>query len=473
MKKYIYIILTGLALAVQGCSDWLDVKPSDRVSEENAFSTLSGFKKALNGVYVELNRDELYGRSLTCEFVEILAQRYAIDEEATGNHLLMQYEYGGSDAKARISAIWSKAYNLIANTNLLLKNCETNRTVLPDDYYHLVKGEGLALRALLHFDLFRLFGPVYGEDSTQVSIPYYKEFALNVNPSLLAHEFIQEVIDDLLTAEQELEEDPIITYGPKGDQLDNFKSYRNLRLNYYAVQALLARVYMYQGNKMKALEYAKKVISVREKYFPWVKAMDIVAGSENPDRMFSTELLFALQNLNRNSIFSTLFDGTNLKLVSLLAPRQDVVEEIFEYEKQDYRLISGFSSSTVEFGGVNYMVFNKYNGKDSLASQMIPMIRMSEMYLIATEAEPKAADGVAYFNELRNNRGLESVPDRWLSFMLEEEWCREFYGEGQLFFFYKRRMNTAVQSAYDRYGTTSVSLKNYVLPIPDGESQYN
>ena len=33
---------------------------------------LFGFKKALNGVYVELNQNELYGRSLFCEFVEII-----------------------------------------------------------------------------------------------------------------------------------------------------------------------------------------------------------------------------------------------------------------------------------------------------------------------------------------------------------------------------------------------------------------
>ena len=93
MRKCIYIILTVLAFTLYGCSDWLDVKPSDRVSEENAFSTLSGFKKALNGVYVELNQNELYGRSLTCEFVEILAQRYAIDQEASGIYLLTQYNY--------------------------------------------------------------------------------------------------------------------------------------------------------------------------------------------------------------------------------------------------------------------------------------------------------------------------------------------------------------------------------------------
>ena len=200
MRNYIYTSVIGLMLVFQGCSDWLNVKPSDRISEENAFSTISGFKQALNGIYVELNQADLYGRALTVELVEILAQRYAINEEASGNYLLSQYNYAGSDAKGRISSVWSVAYNLIANANLLIKNCDVNRSVLPDDYYHIIKGEALALRAMLHFDLFRLFGPVYGNDSTLVSIPYYKEFVLNVNTSLIGTEFIHCVIDDLFAA---------------------------------------------------------------------------------------------------------------------------------------------------------------------------------------------------------------------------------------------------------------------------------
>lgn len=32
---------------------------------------------------------------------------------------------------------------------------------------------------------------------------------------------------------------------------------------------------------------------------------------------------------------------------------------------------------------------------------------------------------------------------------------------------------TEMQSATDQYGLVSVKLSNYVLPIPDAESQYN
>lgn len=471
MKTIIIPVVCLFVGIVTACSDWLDVKPSDRISEETAFSTIAGFKEALNGVYIELNQNNLYGRALTSEFVEILAQRYAVSSEATANYLLTQYEYGGSDAKSRISSIWQRAYNLIANTNLILKNCELHREVLPDDYYHLVKGEALALRAMLHFDLFRLFGPVYSVDSLSKSIPYYTEFALDVNESLTGKDFISQVIKDLTIAETELSEDPIITKGPQGDKIENFKSFRNLRLNYYAVQALLARAYLYKGDNVSALLYAKKVIGVQESYFPWVNQLDI-QGSDNPDRMFSTEILFSLQNLNRNTVYTSLFDGNSLKEKALLAPREDVTNYVFDDEKQDYRYVSWFGGS-VELGGVNYRVFNKYQGKDSLYSQVIPMIKISEMYLIAAEAEEKTEDGVKYLNELRNHRGLEGIRSSWLSWSLEEEWRREFIGEGQLFFYYKRNNLDEIKSAYSQYGNISVKSANYKLPIPDGELKYN
>ena len=470
--KILSFVIWIFGMSFFSCSDWLDVKPSDRISEENAFSSIAGFKQALNGIYVELNKSDLYGSALSCEFVEILAQRYAIHLDNKGRYELSQYNYAGSYARGRIQGIWQTAYNLIANTNLLIKNCDLHREVLPQDYYHICKGEALALRGLLHFDLFRLFGPVYAKDSLSMSIPYYKEFALEVNPSLPGTAYMDNVINDLLMAEEELQEDPIIQYGVKGDNKDIFFTDRNLRLNIYAVQGLLARSYMYKGDKEKALEYANKVIDVQEKYFPWVNPQKIGSNVQNPDRMFSTEILFSVQNFNRNELFTSLFDAQNVKVQYLLAPRADVVDYVFMSDKAEYRYKS-FLSSSVELGGVNYAVFNKYQGRDSLYNQMIPIVRSSEMYMIASEASPSKRDGVKYLNVLRNHRGLNNIPWYQLDMELDKEWLKEMYGEGQLFFYYKRRMKTYMKSPYETYDNTPVKLTDYVLPLPDGETQFN
>jgi len=459
---------------LSGCSNWLDLQPSDRVSEETAFSSLAGFKKALNGVYVDLNDEALYGKALSCEMVEILAQRYDINHENKEWTALMTYDYTGSYMLGRVERIWGKAYNLIANTNLILKNCEEHRDVLPDDYYKLVKGEALALRGLLHFDLYRLFGPIYGKDSSLTSIPYYSEFVLSVNPSLPGTEFMKNVISDFRTAEELLTEDPIVTYGVQGDPSDAFKKFRNLRLNYYAVQGLLARAYMYTGRLDSALMYAQNVIEVHDRVFPWTDRT-LAAMGQAPDRMFSSEIMFASQNKNVNSLYSTLFNGEVLKGESLLGIRDDVARYKFQEGETDLRVLS-FLKNTVTVGGSDYWLFNKYESPvaDSLYAQMIPMIRVSEMFLIASEVlatQGKTTDAAIYFDEFREARGL-SKAGSWVSYYLPLEWWKEFIGEGQLFFYYKRLQKESIPSAIDPFDT-SVELKSYVLPMPDGETKYN
>ena len=481
MKKFfLYIAILSMGIC-WGCSDWLDVKPSDRVSEENVFSTIAGFKTTLNGIYIELNQDDLYGHSLTVDFVEILAQRYAVNEQNELNYDLMNFKYESLYVEGKLQNIWQKAYNLIANANLLIKNCDVNRQVLPDNYYGICKGEALALRAMLHFDLFRLFGPLYGKDSLLLSIPYYKEFALEVEPKLTGVDFMNNVVDDLLAAEDALQVDPIITNGVKGDVQDPFLQYRNLRLNYYAVQVLLARAYLYKEEKANALVHARKAIEVQEKFFPWVDPMDFSATAAVPDRVFSSEIVFALQNRNRNNLFSTFFDAQNLKEQTLLAPENTaLMYSVFGSSNYnaDYRYLSSFGTSA-ELGGKNYAIFRKYEGsKDSLYNQMLPMLKISEAYLIAAETETDKALAATYINTLRNNRGLVSVPDAYINYYgaayyADQEYPKEFCGEGQLFFYYKRKMKTTINRA-SGYGTRiSIPLSKYVLPVPNAEIKYN
>ena len=174
MKNKIYHILAVMLLAIvcTACTDWLDIQPSDRIAEENNFSSPSGFKKSLNGIYVELNRDAIYGRNLSCGFIEVLAQRYAVSDENRSVKEYMLFRYDGSDAKSIIQSIWDTSYKLIANINAIIKNTESNPDVLVGNYYRIVRGEALALRAYLHFDLFRLFGPAYDPNGEDHTIPH-------------------------------------------------------------------------------------------------------------------------------------------------------------------------------------------------------------------------------------------------------------------------------------------------------------
>ena len=132
----------------------------------------------------------------------------------------------------------------------------------------MVKGEALALRAMLHFDMLRLFGPVYSKDSDKKAIPYYTKQTNTPEPILTAEEVAGQVAADLEDARTLLANDPVKTEGTlmsgAQDGTSNFMRYRALRLNYYAVEALLARVCLYMGDKKDAFKYASDVIKTAD-----------------------------------------------------------------------------------------------------------------------------------------------------------------------------------------------------------------
>ena len=476
MKIYILVLIIPILLG--SCESWLDVKPNDRISEDATFSTPRGFELALNGVYVDLNKTSLYGQALTWDFVEILAQRYAISKSSTYNKEAMEFHYAEDEVKDRVSRIWATAYSLISNVNMILKNCDERWDVLSDEYYNLIKGESLGLRALLHFDLFRLWGPVYSLASeTSLTIPYYTSFSLVAQPKLTAQKFMEQVIADLEEAAGLLNEyDPAQKRNGmlEPDAANTFLGYRALRMNYYAVKLLSARAYLYMDNKEEALKAAKEVIDVQERLFPWVDPASLALERESPDRMFSTELVFALQNVNRKTIYTNHFDEDNLGLASLLAPNQRVVDDnLFDGEGGDLRYKMWLDKNvTIEGGDYKEMMKYQTTSADSLYAQLIPMLRVSEAFYIAAECEGEEV-GNKWLNKVRNARSLRNSSWYYFESTLETEYSREFWGEGQLFFFYKRKNAEEIPSAYEPYESISMQPADYVLLIPEDESKYN
>ena len=62
-----------------------------------------------------------------------------------------------------------------------------NREVITTPgYYEIMKGEALGLRAFLHFDLLRMFGPVFAMEPQGKAIPYRTVFSNEPTPVLPA-----------------------------------------------------------------------------------------------------------------------------------------------------------------------------------------------------------------------------------------------------------------------------------------------
>ena len=130
-----------VVMTLTACDAWLDVKPYDKMAEDELLSTEQGFMKLLNGIYIELNRDMLYGGALSVEMIEIMGGAYAIgtDNSVWGNYSdLAAYRYGTDYWRARMSETWNKAYSLILNCNLLLENLEKTHVSFTGDNYKYI-----------------------------------------------------------------------------------------------------------------------------------------------------------------------------------------------------------------------------------------------------------------------------------------------------------------------------------------------
>ena len=146
------------------CSSWLDVKPKTTVEEEEVFGREIGFKEALTGIYIKMTSTDLYARNLSYGFLDILGQRYHINDKLNYEDELW-YTFPSTNTQEYTDKIWSEMYNVIANVNNLLYYCDKNRHVFATEhYYEIIKGEALGLRAFLHFDLLRMFGPIYKDN---------------------------------------------------------------------------------------------------------------------------------------------------------------------------------------------------------------------------------------------------------------------------------------------------------------------
>ena len=447
-------------LSLTSCAGWLTVDSTDRIMEDKLYEDREGFYTALNGVYIDLVKASLYSGVFGPSVPDILAQYYDTSGAAHMNGSLAQYQ---AEAKRlAVNDTWTRTYFLILNLNKTIEQADARKgSVLNDTDYNLIKGEALSLRALLHFELFRYFAPSYISAPAAQAIPYATSSDPQVYPVLKSSEVASRLADDLEEAMELLEEsDPVITDGKRetdngGRNLYNF---RNLRMNYFAVKALAARINMYLGNKTKALGFAEDVIRDAAKFFPFSTRDEVTgqaavgsAAASAQDRVLSSDILFSVYNVKRGEdIHEKLFSNT-LEVKQLLAMTDNGYKNLYP-EEGDLRTYQWQRKKDVLGNDILCMV--KYEAMEVDGKNypyMIPVLRMAEMYLIAAECYAGVDDTKAYgmLNALRNARQTSSVSTS-LAMHIEDEYKREFLGEGQLFWYYKRTGKQSLIPLYDR-----------------------
>ena len=192
----------------------------------------------------------------------------------------------------------------------------------------------MAVRSLLHFDLFRLFGNVYTEETkTSPAIPYYDKVTDIAAEILSAEVLMKYLLADVDSAIVCLRHDPILTDGTGTGE--GFWDYRSYRLNYYAAWALKARMLYYMGTAYEAeagriaralLDCKDPLTGEADNFMEVFPGIDYETGRN--DRLFYPEMLFGMHNMKRETLYKGAF-SLDLENNNLLSASIKYLENLF------------------------------------------------------------------------------------------------------------------------------------------------
>lgn len=488
MKKIIILIGAALwAIALTSCNNWLDVKPSGDMEREDLYSLEDGFRTALTGCYIKLKGDKLYGQQMTMTTVEYLAQHWKSTSTDINN--FMDLDWKADYAKGQMSGIFSEMYNVINQLNDLLTQMDIQgqEVVKKKEIRYLIQGEALALRAFCHFDILRLFGPSpLDGNKSSVQLPYSEKSGKELVAYYPYDIYVEKLWADLNRADSLLKAvDPVqqLTFEELNDPgallkadkiIDDFQSYRRVRFNYWALKALEARVALYLGDKQAAYAHAMTVINARVGGLP-VGDMSMIIQDINAEwYTLPSETLFAINAYDLMDKIQNIFKETKTVLYKF-GTEKDLKDKLFEGTDSDSRnkLWTNMTyEKELHIGTKKYWQQDEEEVKETITyGQQIPILRMAEVYLIATEAAPTLSEGNEKLDIFRKDRGLLTKNCTTFEELKNEvlkEYQKEFYAEGQMFFTYKRMGATEMNWKEDR----TIELSEYQIPLPETEYTY-
>ena len=238
-----------------------------------------------------------------------------------------------------------------------------------------------------------------------------------------------------------------------------------------AVNALLAKAYLWSGNKAEAVECADKVISSvnyalaetsEELAYTWcfgTASKEIVFALANK-RTESQITLFTSVNDTDGSwnysipddLYPTLYEDTSIKI-------GDIRKSVVQSDEAPERILKFPNGNDAQ----NQFVMN-----DDPNQSPVVLIRIAEMHLIKAEASGNNPQGHTAMNTFLAKRYANvtmpvSMTDSEWEDLLLDEYLREFYAEGQRWFHIKRLGRT------DKF--TTLNGRDYLMrwPIPQHE----
>lgn len=372
-----FLVAIAVGLTLGGCKkSYLDQTPNDSLTPEQALSDESGLTSAVNGAYSALRSVSLYGRDFVITG-DLMADNTYVEVKNSGRYLV-QYSYTVSSSDGIASGMWSTAYTGIMRVNRVIDADVTGTNVAS------IKAEAYAIRALLYFKLVTLFAKPYADDPNALGVPlvlHYDPYALPDRNTVT--EVYQQIVTDLQKAFQ--------------DAPDFVNS---SRFSKYSIEALLAKVYLYMGDKAKAKTAAVDVIN--NSGFTLVSPSSYDSYWANPSyRDDRVETLFEVDaDVINNNGFDD-YAGMYLNGYDDMYASQQLYNL---YSATDIRKTVMQQGTTKS--GTSAIVVTKFPNAGNADRDNIKVLRLGEVYLIAAEASlpGNESDARNYLNALMAQR---------------------------------------------------------------------
>lgn len=471
--KTIKIIITSLLLiALSSCSeDFLDVKPSNSGDSETSIQTPADAKVIMNGLMDRMRSFAYYGRNFLMYAnakggdLTIYSQGRGLDGLYTFNHSVTTGSYSG---------YWNHIYHCILQVNSLLESIEKLQADGVSEDFDNYKGQALTARALMYFDLVRLYGKPYTEDKSALGVPNItKPLDASAQPlRATVEDNYNQIIEDLKAGASLI-------------------SKSNGYLNYFGNMALQARVNLYMGKNAETLTAAQEVINSSSYSLysneDWVDSWGKQYGSES---IFELAILPTEGDLGTSSLgFYLRRKGHGSSSAAGWFMASDYFLDRLGEDPDDIRWgVMSFDEVSEDHMGASYKYSGglslEGDGKSTGTAVNIKVIRLSEIYLIAAEAalptdKEFAAD---YLNVIRSRApNLEPATESTISLdMILDERSKELFTEGHRFFD-MMRLNQSITynddlggiAVTNREKTIDRSFYKTILPISQDEINAN
>lgn len=473
MKRNILNTIFAIVLVAMfsGCDDFLQLEPSTSLSTDVAISNVSDAQAALYGVYDAMQQSGYYGRDF------YVMQEAASDNcwlnPANSNRFLGAFNYNYIATSGDVDGFWTDTYETIDRVNNIITKL-TPLTVATSEQTakNQILGECYFIRALGHFDLVRSFAMPYtygkyAADNVSLApgangagghlgVPIMLESKISEPARNTVADVYTQVIEDLGNAISLMAANSSSATTASG----------------YAAKALLARVYLYMEDYVNAATTADDVI---------------LNGGFSLTQTPTT--LFSQPDPSSEAIFEVLANSTDNNATNAIGymyyvggygdyrPTEDLLNA---YPSDDKRLGWYYYDS-----GKDAIFTNKLDGRNSSKRGQevnTPVLRLSEMYLIAAEAYSYSNEGLAQsrLKDLINTRSASEAANitqtgQALKDRIILERRLELCFEGSRLFDLIRTRKGVVRGADCNATECTVNYPDYrfAYPIPQDEMNVN